>query len=102
MQDEEADTALVFFCFRYTVTSDLVPASRDWVGLYKVGWMSPRDYVYYEWAPCPKDYEIGKEAEASVLFPSMFEINLIPSTDCCLHVLIIYIIVKIKDLFHLQ
>ncbi|XP_052252608.1 tax1-binding protein 1 homolog isoform X4 [Dreissena polymorpha] len=54
----------------YTVTSDLVPTTRDWVALYKVGWMNPRDYYYYEWAPMPKDYQEGKDAEASVLFPA--------------------------------
>ena len=53
---------------RYTVTSDLIPTRSDWVGLYKVGWMSPKDYVYYEWAPIPKDYEVGKDADSSVLF----------------------------------
>ncbi|XP_052804707.1 tax1-binding protein 1 homolog isoform X2 [Mya arenaria] len=54
----------------YTVTSDLVPTSRDWVALYKVGWMSPKDYIYYEWAPLPKDYTVGQDADASVLFPA--------------------------------
>ncbi|KAL3835987.1 hypothetical protein ACJMK2_021446 [Sinanodonta woodiana] len=55
----------------YTITADIVPTSRDWVALYKVGWMNPtKDYVYYEWAPMPKVYEIGKESEASILFPA--------------------------------
>lgn len=47
----------------------MVPTSRDWVALYKVGWMSPRDYIYYEWAPIPKDYKVGSDADASVMFP---------------------------------
>ena len=53
---------------RYMVTSDLIPTRSDWVGLYKVGWMSPKDYIYYEWAPIPKDYEVGKDADSSILF----------------------------------
>ena len=56
---------------RYTVTSDLIPTRSDWVGLYKVGWMNPRHYIYYEWAPIPKDYEVGKDADSSVLFQGM-------------------------------
>ncbi|KAK3609864.1 hypothetical protein CHS0354_015055 [Potamilus streckersoni] len=56
---------------KYTITAIIVPTSRDWVALFKVGWMDPaKDYVYYEWAPMPKDYEIGKESEACILFPS--------------------------------
>lgn len=53
----------------YTLTSDMVPNSRDWVGLYKVGWLSTGDYNYYEWAPTPKGYVQGQEAETSILFP---------------------------------
>ncbi|KAL4228663.1 Calcium binding and coiled-coil domain (CALCOCO1) like [Mactra antiquata] len=55
---------------KYTVTSDLVPTSRDYVAIYKVGWMSPRDYYYYEWAPLPSNYKTGVDADASVLFPA--------------------------------
>lgn len=55
---------------RYTVTADLVPTSRDYVALFKVGWMSPKDYIYYEWAPIPKNYTVGCEADSSVLFPA--------------------------------
>lgn len=56
---------------RYTITPDLIPTSRDWVGLYKVGWMTTRDYYYYEWAQTPAGYEAGKEVESSILFPGM-------------------------------
>lgn len=55
---------------KYTITEDLVPTSRDWIGLYKVGWMTTRDYYYYEWAVIPAEFEIGKKAESSNLFPA--------------------------------
>ncbi|XP_061178289.1 tax1-binding protein 1 homolog B-like isoform X2 [Saccostrea echinata] len=55
---------------RYTITPDIIPTSRDWVGLYKVGWMTTRDYYYYEWAQTPAGYEAGKELDASILFPA--------------------------------
>ena len=54
---------------RYTVTSYMVPTSRDYVALYKVGWMSPNDYIYYEWAPITKGHVAGTDADANVLFP---------------------------------
>lgn len=56
----------------YTVTSDMVPTSRDYVALFKVGWMSAKDYIYYEWAPIPKDFTVGTDADASVLFPGKY------------------------------
>ncbi len=33
----------------------LSPASRDWVGLFRVGWSSSRDYYTFAWAPVPTD-----------------------------------------------
>lgn len=54
----------------YTITSDFVPTRSDWIGLYKVGWLSTRDYIYYDWVNIPSNYEAGKEAEGHVLFPS--------------------------------
>ena len=53
----------------YTITSDFVPTRSDWIGLYKVGWLSTRDYIYYDWVNIPSNYEAGKEAEGHVLFP---------------------------------
>lgn len=54
----------------YTITSDLIPTRSDWVGLYKVGWLSTKDYIYYDWANIPSNYEEGKDAEGHVLFPA--------------------------------
>ncbi len=39
----------------YSLNDDLSPASRDWVGLFRVGWSSSRDYYTFEWAPVPTD-----------------------------------------------
>lgn len=33
--------------------SDLKTTKRDWVGLFRVGWTSSRDYYTFEWAPEP-------------------------------------------------
>lgn len=42
--------------------SDLKPASRDWVGLFRVGWASSRDYYTFEWVT------LVKEVQGSVSF----------------------------------
>lgn len=39
----------------YNLHDDLKPASRDWVGLFRVGWSSSRDYYTFEWAPSPSE-----------------------------------------------
>ena len=39
----------------YTVQNELRTSSRDWVGLFRVGWTSSRDYYTFEWAPGPID-----------------------------------------------
>ena len=38
---------------RFTIKSSVKPSSRDWIGLFKVGWQSPREYYTYEWSPMP-------------------------------------------------
>ena len=35
----------------YTLSSELQSTARDWVGLFRVGWSSSRDYYTFEWAP---------------------------------------------------
>lgn len=54
---------------RYTVTQDYEPTSSDWIGLYKVGWISFHDYLYYDWVSPLKNCEEGKESEGNILFP---------------------------------
>ena len=35
----------------YTLDAELKRSTRDWVGLFRVGWSSSRDYYTFEWAP---------------------------------------------------
>lgn len=39
----------------YVIENDQNPATRDWIGLFRVGWSSSRDYYTFEWAPQPQD-----------------------------------------------
>jgi len=65
----ETYTAGVDVQCSFVVTEDLDISARDWVGLYKVGWRSSADYLYYEWSPIPSNYINGKEVSNRVLFP---------------------------------
>lgn len=57
----------------YSVNGSLDVGSRDWVGLYRVGWRSQSDYIYYDWASLPQDYVKGKDFEGKIIFPGKFE-----------------------------
>ncbi|KAI0227011.1 hypothetical protein LSAT2_022521 [Lamellibrachia satsuma] len=52
----------------YTITSLLEPMARDWIGIYKVGWSSVRDYVCFAWSPMSPSYQKGKDAKSCVTF----------------------------------
>ncbi|XP_070708106.1 calcium-binding and coiled-coil domain-containing protein 2 isoform X2 [Pempheris klunzingeri] len=39
----------------YTLTADLQPTSRDWVGIFKVGWSSTKDYHTFVWVESCQD-----------------------------------------------
>lgn len=39
----------------YMINDELTTSSRDWVGLFKVGWTTPREYITFVWSPAPSD-----------------------------------------------
>ncbi|XP_062843042.1 calcium-binding and coiled-coil domain-containing protein 1b isoform X2 [Trichomycterus rosablanca] len=53
---------------RYTIGSGHSWSSRDWIGIFKVGWTSLRDYHTYVWALAPEDYTSGRDVNCSIVF----------------------------------
>ena len=55
---------------RYTIESSIKPNSRDWIGLFNVGWQSSREHYTYEWSPMPsiQDGEHGRPIANRVVF----------------------------------
>ena len=49
---------------RFTVGEAVETSSRDWVGLYKVGWTAAKDYYTFEWAPAAS----GETRNCTVVF----------------------------------
>lgn len=49
--------------FRCRIVSDLIPSSKDWIGLYRVGWKLTADYVAYEWVSIPSGFDQKTEKE---------------------------------------
>lgn len=55
---------------RYTIKPTVTPNSRDWIGVFRVGWQSLKEYVMYEWAPMPSVHAgDGKPISNRVVFP---------------------------------
>uniref|UniRef100_A0A8C6V2G6 Tax1 (human T-cell leukemia virus type I) binding protein 1a n=1 Tax=Neogobius melanostomus TaxID=47308 RepID=A0A8C6V2G6_9GOBI len=67
----------------YTLTPYLSPHPKDWVGIFKVGWSTARDYYTFLWSPMPENYEAGSTVHRTVVFqgnasltsPSPAELN---------------------------
>lgn len=64
---------------RYKIKSSVKPNSRDWIGLFKVGWQSSREHYTYEWSPLP-NIQNG-EQERPVANRVIFRQRYLPKAD---------------------
>ncbi|KAL5509777.1 hypothetical protein EMCRGX_G005200, partial [Ephydatia muelleri] len=62
---------------RFERKKDVVAGTRDWVGLFRVGWTSIRDYYTFEWAPTTSD----NPADNKVVFSG----RRLPPDDGCFY-----------------
>ncbi|XP_028317469.1 tax1-binding protein 1 homolog A [Gouania willdenowi] len=62
---------------RYTLTPYIAPHPKDWVGIFKVGWSTARDYYTFLWSPMPENYEPGSSVHRSVVFQGYY----VPKSD---------------------
>ncbi|KAF1390477.1 hypothetical protein PFLUV_G00058480 [Perca fluviatilis] len=56
----------------YTLSSQHNWASNDWIGLFKVGWLSVKDYHTFVWALAPADYQEGTDVNCCVHFQASY------------------------------
>ncbi|XP_055983119.1 calcium-binding and coiled-coil domain-containing protein 2 [Sorex fumeus] len=49
----------------YSLTQHFVPRRKDWIGIFKVGWKSTREYFTFMWVTLPTDlnHEAAKQQE---------------------------------------
>uniref|UniRef100_A0AAR2JF49 SKICH domain-containing protein n=1 Tax=Pygocentrus nattereri TaxID=42514 RepID=A0AAR2JF49_PYGNA len=52
----------------YSISSQHNWASNDWIGLFKIGWSSMKDYHTFVWALAPSNYEEGTNVNCCVHF----------------------------------
>ncbi|XP_061919020.1 tax1-binding protein 1 homolog B isoform X2 [Entelurus aequoreus] len=62
----------------YTLTQFLKPHPKDWVGIFKVGWSTARDYYTFLWSPLPENYVDGTAVNRTVVFQGYY----VPNDDC--------------------
>ncbi|XP_069555322.1 tax1-binding protein 1 homolog A isoform X1 [Brachyistius frenatus] len=62
---------------RYTLTPYIAPHPKDWVGIFKVGWSTARDYYTFLWSPMPENYEPGSTMHRTVVFQGYY----VPKSD---------------------
>ncbi|XP_041701498.1 calcium-binding and coiled-coil domain-containing protein 1-like [Coregonus clupeaformis] len=56
----------------YSISSQHTWASHDWVGLFKVGWSSVKDYHTFVWALAPAGYQEGTDVNCCVHFQASY------------------------------
>ncbi|XP_037649981.1 tax1-binding protein 1 homolog A isoform X2 [Sebastes umbrosus] len=61
----------------YTLTPYIPPNPKDWVGIFKVGWSTARDYYTFLWSPMPENYEPGSTVHRTVVFQGYY----VPKSD---------------------
>ena len=59
------------------MTPAIKPHRRDWIGVFKVGWTSTRQYRAFEWAVIPADWTEGQEWNEDLTFRGMLQTHII-------------------------
>nr|XP_014349328.1 PREDICTED: calcium-binding and coiled-coil domain-containing protein 1 [Latimeria chalumnae] len=55
----------------YTLSPGMKWSTRDWIGIFKVGWSSMRDYYTFEWSVVPDSYKEGASMNCYVQFQGL-------------------------------
>ncbi|XP_051949080.1 tax1-binding protein 1 homolog A-like [Xyrauchen texanus] len=61
----------------FTLTPFINPHPKDWVGIFKVGWSSARDYYTFLWSPMPENYTEGSTVHRTIIFQGYY----VPRSD---------------------
>ncbi|XP_028927094.1 tax1-binding protein 1 isoform X1 [Ornithorhynchus anatinus] len=56
----------------YTLTQYIHPHQKDWVGIFKVGWSTARDYYTFLWSPMPENYVEGSTVNCLLSFQGYY------------------------------
>ncbi|XP_076213149.1 calcium-binding and coiled-coil domain-containing protein 2 isoform X1 [Aptenodytes patagonicus] len=56
----------------YTLTQNIAPRGKDWVGIFRVGWKTTREYYTFMWAPLPSDARSDTAVQQQIQFKAYY------------------------------
>ncbi|NXJ57653.1 CACO2 protein, partial [Spizaetus tyrannus] len=56
----------------YTLTQNIIPRGKDWVGIFRVGWKTTREYYTFMWAPLPDDVHSDTAVQQQIQFKAYY------------------------------
>ncbi|XP_074019200.1 calcium-binding and coiled-coil domain-containing protein 2 isoform X2 [Numenius arquata] len=56
----------------YTLTQNIIPRGKDWVGVFRVGWKTTREYYTFMWAPLPSDAPSDTAVQQQIQFKAYY------------------------------
>ncbi|XP_053118077.1 calcium-binding and coiled-coil domain-containing protein 2 [Hemicordylus capensis] len=56
----------------YTLSQYIKPCKKDWVGIFRVGWKTTREYYTFMWAPSPSGPDNSDAKHQQVLFKAYY------------------------------
>ncbi|NWQ96326.1 CACO2 protein, partial [Burhinus bistriatus] len=56
----------------YTLTQNIIPRGKDWVGIFRVGWKTTREYYTFMWAPLPSDTRSDTSVQQQIHFKAYY------------------------------
>ncbi|NXA25650.1 CACO2 protein, partial [Ibidorhyncha struthersii] len=56
----------------YTLTQNIIPRGKDWVGIFRVGWKTTREYYTFMWAPLPSDAPSDTAVQQQIQFKAYY------------------------------
>ncbi|XP_019379212.1 PREDICTED: calcium-binding and coiled-coil domain-containing protein 2 isoform X3 [Gavialis gangeticus] len=56
----------------YTLTKNITPRRKDWVGIFRVGWKTTREYYTFMWAPLPSSLDSDAVLQQEVQFKAYY------------------------------
>ncbi|XP_062451836.1 calcium-binding and coiled-coil domain-containing protein 2 isoform X2 [Rhea pennata] len=56
----------------YTLTNNIAPRRKDWVGIFRVGWKTTQEYYTFMWAPLPSGVSGDTAAQQQIQFKAYY------------------------------
>lgn len=56
----------------YTVTQQFIPRRKDWIGIFRVGWKTAREYYTFMWVALPTDVKSRLTKQQEVQFKAYY------------------------------